>query len=158
MDDDFEYSQVRRSQLATDANARENRTNGVMLALTIASLIGIASAMSFSNRQVETPVTEAATQSLQPNSQPASPLPAQVQNGQSPVTQQPIAVQPQLPQQPLPQQPIAQPPVAQQPIAQQPIAQPPIQSSVPAQPTYVAPQPSVISAQPNNFAPAPVQP
>jgi len=156
MDDDFEYSQVRRSQIAADANARENRTNGVMLALTIASLIGIASAMSFSNRQVETPVTAAASQSLQPNSQPVSPLPAQVQNVQP--LQQPIAVQPQLPQQPLPQQPIAQPPIAQQPIAQQPIAQPPIQSSVPAQPTYVAPQPSDLSAQPNNFAPALGQP
>lgn len=114
-DEDFEYSQVRRSEIAADASARENATNGIMMAMIVASLIAIASAMSFSNRQVETPASQVSEQSVQqPNATQSAPLPAQAPNGQAPVAQPSV------------QQPIQQP-------VQQPVVQP---SNLPSEPIY----------------------
>lgn len=98
----------RKAAVNADESATGKGTNGVMLAMIMATILAVGSAMSISNpnREVETPASEVTEQSLQ-QAQP-SPIPAQ--SNEQPL-QQPIAQQSfQQPVQPsiLPSEPIRQ--------------------------------------------------
>ncbi|MBD2092639.1 hypothetical protein H6F67_22575 [Microcoleus sp. FACHB-1515] len=114
---------AKKASANADESAAEKGTNGVMLAMIMATILAVGSALSVPNpnRQVETFASEATEQSLQ-QAQP-SPLPAQSNDRVQPIAQQPV------------QQQSVQQPIQPSILPSEPIQQNQIQSgTLPAQP------------------------
>ncbi|NJL19986.1 MAG: hypothetical protein HC895_02855 [Leptolyngbyaceae cyanobacterium SM1_3_5] len=101
---------ARRASVNADESASEKGTNGVMLAMFMATILAVGSAVSIPNpnRQVETPASEATEQSLQQVQ--SVPLPAQsTDRVQQPIAQSPVRQSVQQSVQPPVQQSVQQP-------------------------------------------------